>query len=179
MDTPYSVLSAVLAVIIDHFEACDRTPAKSFVSVGGAIVDDCCTGTLIVTAERIYRTTSPFPTEAVADDTCNTHVVAINVLATIARCMPTIDSKGNAPKPAAQEAAAAAAYIDSAILWRALNSANMLADDEWERASVNVTFGAEQGACITIEGRMTLGINQSGWCLECPPAAPEPPPEDE
>lgn len=149
------------------------------------MLDDCCPGLLAVSIDRIFRTTDPFPIEVNAsttDSRCAEHPIAVALLVSLFRCIPTIDAKGRPPSPERQEQAALGLYTDAAILWRALVSADMLdlgdEDSEpWERAAVSVTFTEPLGGCQGVEGRITVGIDSIDWCLACPPEAPELAPE--
>ena len=182
-DTPYSVAVAVLAYVADAFATCERPIVRQMVAVGGIVIDDCCVGALTVAPERIFRTTDPFPTEATADDTCADLPIAMQLLVRVDRCIPTVDDRGRPPSPVTLEAAYAAILADAAIVWTALASVGVLGDDgygdtQWVRGSLTQEFPVADGGCVAVETRIVLGIQQALWCIECPPAPPEPPPED-
>jgi hypothetical protein len=173
-DSPYSVAAAVLAQVQAGLSECQRPVETAMVAVGGIVVDDCCAGLLVVAIERIFRARSPFPTEAGADEQCETATIALELNVYLARCVPTLDDRLNAPSAAVQEAAFAQVLADAAVVWQVATGTALLGDDGtgdplWERANVGQTFVGPEGGCVGVETRFTLGVGQYGWCVDCPP----------
>lgn len=170
--TPFTVCAAVLAYVQQALEDADppRPVGVAMVAAGALLVDDCCDGLLVVAPERIWRTIEPFPTEAGPDAVCDPYPIAIALVVTILRCTPTLDDKGRAPSVASQEAALSALLIDGAVVWKALRDPALLGDDGtgyplWERAALSQTYLGGEGGCIGVETRVTVGIEQSSWCV--------------
>lgn len=168
--TPFSVAAAVLAYVDQALCEAGREPGAKMVAAGGLVVEDCCDGLLIVAPERIYRTVEPFPTEALADAVCGDYPIAVALVVSVLRCTPTMDDKGRAPSIASQEAALCDLLADGAVVWKALRDRGLLGDDgsgfpDWERAALSQTYFGGEGACVGVETRVTVGIEQSSWCI--------------
>lgn len=168
METPYTVAAAVLATVEAALIACQRPVAVALVAAGSIVVDDCCAGQLTVAVERTYRTTSPFPTEAGADDDCRGERIGLDIVARVDRCVPVLDNAGKAPSAEAQEQADVGIYLDAAIVWGAVVS-DALVGEWWERANVVQTYTPAEGGCKGSETRFSLGIPSRDWCPPCTP----------
>lgn len=169
METPRTVAAAVLAHVEEALTEGGAAPiSTAYVALGEVAWDDCC-GQLVVAIERVYRTVEPFPSEATSDVRCAGLLIAVDVVVELLRCLPVLDDSGNAPTPEALDAAYEPIYRDSALVWNALASADLLGDDGygdpvWDRANLNQTWIAPQGGCIGTETRVTLGIPSDVWC---------------
>lgn len=168
MDTPYTVASTVLAQVLDALIVCERPVAVALVTVHPVAVDSCCAGLLAVQVQRVFRTIRPFPTEALNDDQCDEQI-AVTLNVSVFRCVPTVSDTGHPPSIAAQEQAAAELLDDAAIVWRVLADDAVLTDAEWERGTLAQTFTNAEGGCVGVETTVTLGLNSTVWCIECPP----------
>lgn len=164
--TPLTVCEHVLTVVTSALDAVGRKPARRLVTAGGLAVDDCEGGFLAVAPERVFRVGGAFPGEATNDDTV-TGAMAVQVLILAMVCVPTIDSAGNAPPIADQQAAAAALLYDAACIWNTVNGEAILepAWDDLTRASVSQLFVGPEGGCGGSETRLTLGVSSLSWCL--------------
>lgn len=163
MYSPYDLCEWLQAAILGELDACSSTPVTTtYVGVGLVAWDDCC-GQLVVTPERVYRTEA-FPAEDTTDETCAAGTIAVSLLATLVRCVPTPDDRGNSPTPKALADAHRAVLDDAAIMWRAMSGE---IDPEWDRASLSQTFVGGEGGCIAIESRVTIGVESELWCSDC------------
>jgi len=168
---PYTVASVVLGAVEQALRGCDRQPVRSYVAAGSIPYDDCC-GMLVVAPERVYLSAN-FPDESPSLDLCP--FVAVEVVVLLQRCVPVVSERGRAPSPATLDAAYATLLGDSAVIWNALTSF-----DEWDVANLSQAWSGAEGGCIGIETRLTVGLDRSGWCVDCPPESePEPEPEPE
>lgn len=161
---PYELCEWLQAAILAELDCCGSAPVTTtYPGVGLVAWDDCC-GQLVVTPERIYRS-QIFPQEDTTDERCYDGTVAVALLATLVRCVPTVDDLGNAPSPEALSKAHKAVLDDAAIVWRAL--VGPLLDPEWDRSTVSQNFVGSEGGCIAIESRVVIGVPSVQWCLEC------------
>lgn len=143
---------------------CSREPVqRSYVAAGEIAWDDCC-GMLVVAPERIYRTSS-FPEEDTTEDLCSERNLAVDLVALIVRCVPTVDDRGRAPSAAALQTAYREIIEDGAVV---LNAVMAPLPSRWERANVSQTFTGAQGGCIGVETRFTIGTEQPIWTVCCP-----------
>jgi hypothetical protein len=147
----------------EALRACESEPiTAAFVAAGAVAWDECC-GTLIAAPERIYRT-ADFPNEGQSADFCETGSLVVNVLILLLRCVPSVDDRGNPPTADALNASYQRAIRDGAIVWDAVTGD---LPEGWERANVSQTFTPDEGGCIGVETRFTIGLPQEGWC-PCP-----------
>lgn len=162
---PFELCEWLQASILAELTVCGSDPiSTTYPGVGLVAWDDCC-GQLVVTPERIYRSVE-FPLEDTTDERCDGGMIAVDLLATLVRCVPTLDDRGQAPSAAALSAAHKKVLDDAAIVWRALLAD---IDPEMDRASINQTFTGGEGGCIAIESRVTIGVPSALWCVDgCP-----------
>lgn len=173
MSNPYEVCATVLALVQDQLVACKRPVGQTGVAVGGVVVDDCCAGALFVSPERVFRWTTPFPTEVGPDPVGeSSDMIAVTLVVRLYRCVPVLDDNGNAPTSESQEGAALGLLTDAAIVWRVVTGSGLIAapsaDDPYERAGVEQLYEQALGGCMGIETRFTLGIPVTDWCFACP-----------
>lgn len=160
---PYELCEWLQAAILADLATCNRDDVTTtYPGVGLVAWDDCC-GQLVVTPERIYRTQA-FPTEDTTDERCYGGTIAVDLLATLVRCVPVPDDMGNPPSATALGEAHKRVLDDAAVIWQTMSGE---IDPEWSRASLSQTFTGGEGGCIAIESRMTLGIDADLWCVEC------------
>lgn len=161
---PNEVCESVRAVVLARLEACGSEPiTTSYSGVGLIAVDDCC-GQLVVAPERVFRS-EEFPLEATTDERCGAATVGIEMLVTLARCVPSPDDRGRAPSAAELSLAHKQILDDAAIVWAAVTDASVL-DVEWDRAGVSQTFSGNEGGCVSIDTRLVVGISAAQWCLD-------------
>lgn len=173
MTTSYDVASAVLAQVQDALVAAERPVGQTAVAVGGMIVDDPCAGKLTVAVERVFRSTTPWPTEAITDDECGGNPIGVELLVRVDRCIPVgVTSRGSVPAATATAAEQAhrGLMTDAAVVWNTLAGVAILGDDgfgdvEWVRGSLNQVFVGAEGGGIAVETRVTYGVDSSEWCL--------------
>jgi hypothetical protein len=84
----------------------------------------------------------------------------------LVRCVPSPDDRGNAPKPEALAAAHKAILDDAAIVWQSMASA-LPPEWEWDRSSLSQSFIGNEGGCVAIESRVTIGVDADSWCGYC------------
>lgn len=165
------ILAGVLARVRDALIECKRDVGQTGIPVGGVALDEGCEGALFVSPERIFRWTTPFPTEAGADDQVVWPMIAVTIVVRLFRCTPSLDDVGNPPSPEAVDVAAAGVLTDAAVIWRVVNGEALVAtadfDDDMERAAVEQTFTAELGGFVGVETRFTLGVPYRDWCDVC------------
>lgn len=170
----FAVCETILGGVLGDLEACDRPAvSRAIVAAGQVAWDDCC-GQLVVGPERVYRS-SEFPVEDATDEICEGGWIAVSIVVLLVRCVPTVNERGEAPSAAAMNAAYASLLRDAAVVWRSVGVKKLPHD--WRRALVAQEFVGEQGACVGVETRLTIGLDDLDWCVECPPPDPEPPPE--
>ena len=154
-----------LGVVHDALAECDRDPvSRAYVAAGEIAWDDCC-GMLVVAPERIYRS-QVFPTENGNEELCFGGYLVVDLLVLIVRCVPTVDDRGRAPSANALQAAYRNVIEDAAVVW---NTVTGFLPDEMVRANVAQTFVGAQGGCIAAETRFTIGVEQTGFAICCPP----------
>jgi len=160
---PYELCEWLRSAIEADLIACGSEPiTNTYNGVGLIAWDDCC-GQLVVTPERIYRS-QEFPNEDTTDERCFAGSIAVTLLASLVRCVPSPDDRGNPPKPAALALANKAILDDAAIVWQSMSGP---IDPEWDRAALAQTFVGNQGGCIAIESRVTIGVQSEDWCTGC------------
>ena len=124
---PYELCEWLRSSIEADLIACGSEPiTNTYNGVGLIAWDDCC-GQLVVTPERIYRS-QEFPNEDTTDERCHAGTIAVTLLASLVRCVPS---------------------------------------PEWDRAALSQTFVGNQGGCIAIESRVTIGVQSEDWCTGC------------
>ena len=104
---PFELCEWLRSSIEADLAACGSEPVTTTYSGVGLIAwDDCC-GQLVVAPERIFRSVD-FPSEDTTDERCYAGSIAVTLLASLVRCVPSPDDRGNAPKPAALAASTSA-----------------------------------------------------------------------
>lgn len=162
---PYEVCEFFLATILAELDRCDADEiTHAYPGIGVPVWDNVC-GQLVVTPERVYRS-STFPTEDTTDERCEQGSIAVTVLAQLVRCVPTIDSQGRAPSQARLAEAHKRILDDAAIVWNAM-SAPLPTAYEWERAYLRQTPVVPSGGAVAIETRATIGMEAWKWCGSC------------
>lgn len=160
VDDLFEVAEYWRAVVLAALDVSGADPVTTtYTGVGLVAWDDCC-GQLVMTPERVYRSVQ-FPLEAVEPERCWTGHEAVELLCTLVRCVPVPDDRGRAPSPAALSAAHAKVLADAQTVWCAMSS-EIPADREWERSTLRQTFVGGLGGCISVETRMTVGVE--GCC---------------
>lgn len=160
-DSPLDVCELWLTRAFDALDACPESDpiTVSYVAAGTAAWDTCC-GALIVAPERVFRSAN-FPNEGTTVDDCETGLLAVDVVLLLLRCVPSIDDRGNAPKPDVLSVAYGKTIRDAAVVWNAITGE---LPEGWERANVDQAFIGAQGGCIGVETRFTIGLPQDEWC---------------
>lgn len=169
MPTPdrlYLVASKALEVIVAAYATFDPAdvaplPDRRYVADGTAVYD--CEQ-LTVQVERVYSTQGATAQEVVADQNCLGMRSATLAITTL-RCVPSINSKGQAPKPDAIAAAARRVLPDPTVQWEALRDGfrsgalapfdNGLAFEAWQ--------------AIGPDGGLSGGVLRVRWSLVAGP----------
>jgi hypothetical protein len=160
---PYELCEWVQASILGELERCESDPVTTtYPGVGLVAWDDCC-GQLVVSPERIFRSVQ-FPTEDTTDEKCYAGIIAVDLLASLVRCVPVPNDRGMPPSASELASAHKRLLDDAAIVWQAVTGD---LDSEWERSGVAQTFSGGQGGCVAIETRLTIGVDSSTWCYDC------------
>lgn len=161
----FDVADYWLGVVHDGLAECDRDPiSRAYVAAGEIAWDDCC-GMLVVAPERVYRSLT-FPGENGTEELCFGGHLVVDLLVLVVRCVPTVDDRGRAPSANALQAAYRTLIEDAAVVWNIVTGP---LPDEMVRANVAQTFVGAQGGCIAAETRLTIGIEQTGFAICCPP----------
>lgn len=162
--SPFDIADYFRGEIEADLADCSREPLqRSYVAAGEIAWDDCC-GMLVVAPERVYRTGS-FPVEDTTEDLCADRYLAVDLVALIVRCVPTVDDRGRAPSAIALQTAYQQIIEDGAVV---MNSVMGVLPERWERANVSQTYTGAQGGCIGVETRFTIGTEQTSWTICCP-----------
>lgn len=132
----------------------------AYVGAGLIAFDDPC-GQLVVTIEQTFRS-KIFPLQAIDKEFCVGGQLCGTILVVLARCVPTMDSRGTPPTPAAMSAAYEMLYADAAAIWNAC-LVDPTPDDEWDRAGGTQTFVGAEGGMIGVETRFTIGLGMEEW----------------
>jgi hypothetical protein len=160
--TPYNVCDYYVKLAVDALVEQEAKPVEvAYVSFGLPPYDNVC-GQLTVSPELVYRSII-FPTESVDAEICDGGSIALNLLLTLVRCVPTLSDSGVPPTAEAIAEAHNSVYWDAAVLWNALTGP--LPDDEWERASVTQTPVDTSGGAVGVEFRWTIGLPEDQWCV--------------
>lgn len=147
----------------EALEACGSEPITASYVAAGLIAWDSCCGLLVVAPERVYRS-AEFPVEGTTDYVCESGFLVVDIVVLLLRCVPTINDRGQAPTPAAMQAAYESILNDAAVIW---NVAVGELPEGWQRARVDQGFVGAQGGCVGVETRLSVGLAQSVWCPEC------------
>lgn len=158
-DLAQYLLTTVETALVD----CGRDPIHlRYVAAGSIAWDDCC-GMLVVAPERTFRSVT-FPAEATEQELCFGGYLAVEFLVLLVRCVPTVDDRGRAPSQAQLQSAYTGLLEDAAVVYNALTSP---IPDYMVRSAVAQSFGGAEGGCISVETRLTLGIEQTQWAICC------------
>ena len=165
-ESPYAVAEVMLQRVQAALEACETSEplAESYVVIGELTWDECC-GILVAVPLRTFRT-AQFPTAVTDATNCDSSLLAVEIAVVLLRCAPVIDAQGNLPSIEDMTSSFAAASNDAAVIFNELSGA---LPEGWERASIEQSFENE-GGCIAIDTRLTIGLPQSEWCA-CPEVA--------
>lgn len=167
-ESAFDVAAYVRDYLLEVFKTCGRPLARSLIAVGGITVDDADSGLLVVAPARVFAATTPFPTDMDMTGLENADLIGVELIVQIHQCVPVLTETGAVPSAKVQEAAHRVLLDDSAVLWRALWSPELLGD-EWERSNVDMTFPEPLGGYGAVEARFSLGLPQYDWCLPCNP----------
>jgi hypothetical protein len=117
---------------------------------------------LVVGPERIYRSVE-FPNESNGPEYCDKGDLTLDLVAVLVRCVPVVTDRGQAPSGADLNAAYTSILEDAAIVWNAIDCADLPLDSM--RANLSQTFVGAQGGCIGVETRVTIGLSQKVWSI--------------
>jgi hypothetical protein len=163
-ESPAAVAEVMMNRALAALQACETSDpiTDAYVVIGELAWDDCC-GVLAAAPLRTFKTLS-FPTAVTDVTNCDSSLLAVEIAVVLLRCVPMIDAQGNVPSTDETTAAFTAAANDAAVIYNA-----MMADmpPGWERASLEQEFQGADGGCIAIDTRMTIGLPQTEWCLDC------------
>lgn len=136
---------------------CDRPPiSTAYVGVGEIPADDCC-GLLVVSPENTYRYTE-FPASFEGAEFCQTGLIAVTLVVTLARCVPVLDDRGRFPSSQSLNDGHRVILDDAAVVWSRVNG---VMPDSWERSGVSQQFLGPFGGCVICQTRFTIGLEQS------------------
>lgn len=139
------------------FIDCNRPDiSTAYIGVGEVPADDCC-GLLVVSPEATYRY-KQFPAPFEEAEFCQTGLIAMTLVVTIARCVPVLDDRGRFPSAESLNNAHKVIMDDAAVIWSRVNGE---LPDDWERSGVTQVFEGPDGGCVLCETRFTIGLEQS------------------
>lgn len=156
----YDVCAQVLDVARDRLADLGRPVARSYVAAGQMTWDDCC-GTLGVLPERIFRSVQ-FPLEQTTwQGQCDASIITVDLVIFLVRCVPTLSTQGEAPSVDALDPAYHAFLEDAAAMWDV--AVGPMPNTEWLTAGGSQVFTGDQGGCVAVETRFTIGVDTDVW----------------
>lgn len=154
----YEVCATVTDLVRTGLESAGRPVNRAHVGAGAVAWDDCC-GLLVVAPERIYRSRA-FPVEYTGMEECSAGFITINLVVLLVRCVPMLDAGGQAPPVPEMDAAYRDFLEDAALVWNIVSGP---LGDTWDRAGVAQVFSGDDGGCVGVETRVTIGIDTEVW----------------
>lgn len=163
-ESPIAVAEVMMQRALTALEACPTSDPinDSYVVMGELAWDDCC-GLLVGVPLRTFRSAT-FPNPVTDVTNCDSSFLCVDIAVVLLRCAPIIDNIGNFPTPEVMTAAFTKTSIDAAVILDAMTD-DM--PEGWERASLEQTYEGADGGCIVIDTRMTVGLPQTDWCVDC------------
>lgn len=162
-ESPIAVAEVMMNRALAALEACPTSePIESSYCVIGELVWDECCGILVGVPLRTFKT-QVFPQQVTDVTNCDSSLLAVEIAIVLLRCAPVVDAQGNIPPVEESSAAYAAAANDAAVIFNEMMAAM---PEGWERANLEQSFDVE-GGCIAIDTRMTIGLPQTEWCVDC------------
>lgn len=163
-ESPAAVAEVMMQRALTALESCDASEpiVESYVVLGELAWDECC-GILAGVPLRTFKTAT-FPQQVVDVTNCDASLLAVEIAVVLLRCAPVIDAQGNLPSVTDMETSFAGTARDAAVI---LNAMMDPMPEGWERANLEQTFEGAEGGCIAIDTRMTIGLPQTDWCLDC------------
>lgn len=162
IDSPWALCEWWRLAAVNALDAAGCAPiTTTYTGLGVVAWDDAC-GQLTVTPERVFRYDT-FPVEKVDADVCGGDSIAVAVLITLVRCVPTLSDTGKAPHPQVLADAHKAALDDAAVVWNV--ATGTLPSEEWERGVVNQAWIGSEGGAVASETRFTIGLPEVEWCV--------------
>lgn len=163
-ENPVAVAEVMMNRALAAIEACPTSEeiVESYVVIGELAWDECC-GILAAAPLRTFKS-AIFPTPLIDATNCDNSQLCVEIAVILLRCAPIIDAQGNAPSIEDMSASFASTANDAAVIMDA-----MMAEmpPGWERAALEQTFDGADGGCIAIDTRMTIGLPQTDWCIDC------------
>lgn len=163
-ENPIAVAEVMMNRALDAIEACPTSDpiAQSYVVVGELAWDDCC-GLLVGVPLRTFRSVS-FPLQVTDVTNCDGSFLCVDIAVVLLRCAPVVDEVGNLPSPDVMTAEFTKTAKDAAVIMDAMAAA---LPEGWERANLEQAYEGADGGCIVIDTRMTIGLPQTDWCVDC------------
>ncbi|WP_395160404.1 hypothetical protein [Ilumatobacter sp.] len=158
--SPADVAEVLMNRVLEAVEA--STASEPIIDhhlfAGDLVWDECC-GVLAATWTRIFSTQT-FPQPVTNLTICDNTLLAVDVAVILLRCSPVMDDNGNPPTTAEIQASAASIGEEAALIYNTLTGG---LPEGWERAGVEQTIQNE-GGCVAIVTRLTIGLPQQDWC---------------
>lgn len=157
---------------LDNYSGC---PCRAYVSPGSPAFDDCCDscsgdeagGQLTVHVEDVF-TSDNFPSRTTVIFPCRPASYVGTFVVTVARCVPTMDEKGDPPTPQEMDAASRKIMIDQQAVLDALSCCLPdfpPAGKRKRRASLaGFRVIPESGGCMGFEVRINVDLGAICSC---------------
>lgn len=163
-ENPVAVAEVMLGRALAAIEACSTSEpiVESYVVIGELAWDECC-GILAAAPLRVFKS-AQFPTPVVDTTNCDSSLLCVEITIILLRCAPSLDDQGNVPSVEDMSTSFASTANDAAVILNAMMAEMPLG---WERASLEQTFQGAEGGCVAVDTRMTIGLPQTDWCVDC------------
>lgn len=169
MLTPYTLCAEVLRQITAALTAAgSEAVIVAYPGVGLPPWDNVC-GQLVVAPEVVFRSVE-FPVEYNGPEYCFDGNIAVQLLVSLVRCVPTLDNAGRAPSAESIAAAHERILADAATVWNTLLLDDLIDailpgwEGEWEHALPSQQFVEARGGGTSIDTRITIGLPYELWC---------------
>jgi hypothetical protein len=161
-ESPIAVAEVMMNRALAALEACPGSLpiTETKVVIGELVWDECC-GILAGLPIRTFRSAT-FPLQDTGN--LNNSLLAVDIGIVLLRCVPVMDDLGNVPTVAEETAVFTSASMDAAVILDAMLNEP---PPGWETANVEQTFIGVEGGCIAIDTRLTVGLPQTDWCVDC------------
>lgn len=127
-------------------------------TVGFIAWDDCC-GQLTVAPEGVFQY-EQFP-DPVAEPTC-VAMLGVNLLLQLMRCVDTVTETGDPPAESDTDSAYSRLLSDASTLLANITGRAHWCE-WWDVANISQTFVGDQGGCIGVDTRFTVGTGLTEW----------------
>ena len=163
-ESPIAVAEVMMQRALAALEACSTNESilESYVVMGELAWDECC-GTLVGVPLRTFKSAT-FPNPLTDVTNCDNSMLCVDIAVILLRCAPVVDAVGNLPTPEAMTTEFTKVSTDAAVIFDEFMGS---LPEGWERANLEQSFEGADGGCVVIDTRMTIGLPQTDWCVDC------------